>query len=98
MIKILNYEKAKDIKLPVNDSEELSLVIYDTVQNFPEVIKDFLMNLTGIDLSTNEKLYDYFQKTLKYNKEEMKKLQFNDLRDSIDRIEINISDIFKDIK
>jgi hypothetical protein len=98
MIKILNYEKAKDIKLPANDSEELSLVIYDTVQNFPEVIKDFLMNLTGIDLSTNEKLYDYFQKTLKYNKEEMKKLQFNDLRDSIDRIEINISDIFKDIK
>ena len=100
IIEILDYQEAGDIKAPKNESEKLSIIIYDSVQDFPGVIQDFLMNLTGVDLSTSEKLYDYFQKTLKYDKKSLIKLESKDLKDALNPknvLKFDITDIFKGV-
>jgi len=59
---------------PNNENDTATLIIYNTVANSQMTDVVFLENLTGLDLGTKEKLYDYYSKALVIDLEFMDKV------------------------
>ena len=73
-------ENLKDIE-PSDDSKALSVTILKAVQNSNNADRYLLQLLTGVDLETEEKFYDYYQKALKVEKKDMAGLMVMSLSD-----------------
>jgi hypothetical protein len=82
-----NYEEVQELakNLDAVDNGDMgaliSVILYHVSERYGDSNAFILEKLTGLDLSTEEKLYDYFSKTVDLENKEVAELAINFLRD-----------------
>ena len=102
-IGIKNYTDAEELSknenmknVDPNDNEAvLSIAVFKSVEDTPRSTIVLLENLTGVDLSTNEKLYDYYKLSLKMTKTDIGKFMLASISDTLKQMveQSSVSDI-----